>query len=71
MDPAILRRLKMISPLGATPFVPPQPTGVYKDSAGDYVYKMPLENIQGAAIALQEADPAVKSHPAVAYATPL
>jgi hypothetical protein len=67
-DPTIRRRLNVISPSGAIPFVPPQPTGVYKDSDGDYVYKMPLENIQGAALALQEVDSTVRSNPIVAYA---
>jgi hypothetical protein len=33
VDPDSRKRLNM----GATPFVPTQPSGVYKDSAGDYV----------------------------------
>jgi hypothetical protein len=62
-DPDIRKRLNM----GAMPFVPTQPSGVYRDSAGDYVYKTPLQNMQAAAAALHEAEPAIKNHPAVAY----
>jgi hypothetical protein len=64
-DPDIHKRLNM----GAMPFVPTQPSGVYRDSVGDYVYKTPLQNMQAAAAALHEAKPAIKNHPAVAYAS--
>jgi hypothetical protein len=64
-DPAIRRRLNTEDRPCNDPPIPP--SGVYKDSDGNYVYATPVDNVK-AAIATLANDPSLADHPSVVHA---
>jgi hypothetical protein len=41
---------------------------IYKDTDGNYIYMTPVENLKGAAAALDDVEPEIANHPVVAHA---
>jgi hydroxyacyl-ACP dehydratase HTD2-like protein with hotdog domain len=69
-DPTLRTHLNYVTHLDEAPFQPPiqQPRRVYRDTTGNYVYKNPIENLEGTAAALQDIKPEIAQHPSIAYA---